>query len=147
MAVAGAWIRLHSLYLADVDSEDLGGFLGRLLSYRVTLAAPHHQRAADPKQRGRVLDYNLKRSQSSGGDDVNRRRPLFDSGINDFDIAQIALPDGAVQELALTLRALNEMHVRIGQRDRQRQPGESGTRSEVRDRSRGSDCIELEADE
>src|SRR5690242_9423970 len=72
MAVPGTRVRLHRTDLADFDSEYLGGFFGGLLSLQVTLAAPHDQRATDPEHRRRVLDHNLKRSQSPGGDDIHR---------------------------------------------------------------------------
>ena len=53
----------------------------------------------------------------------------------------------AVQELALTLRALDEVHVCLRESDRQREAGQSRARSEVGDRRRSLERLELERDE
>src|ERR1700759_3606873 len=60
VAISGGWIRTHGEDLADFDSHDFRGFLGRLLALRLSLATPHDKRAPDPQERCRVLDHNLQ---------------------------------------------------------------------------------------
>jgi hypothetical protein len=103
MAIPGGPIRMDGDDLADFDSHDFRGFLGRCLALWLSLASPNDKGASDPQERRGVLDHNLKRSQSPCGHEVHRCRPLLDSGMNNVDIADLARSDGAVQELALAL--------------------------------------------
>ena len=64
MAIPGGRKRTDGEDLADFDSHDFRGFLGRRLALRLSLASPNDERASDPQERRRVLDHNLKRSQS-----------------------------------------------------------------------------------
>ena len=147
MAVAGGRVRLHRANLASSDSDDFRGFRGRSLTHRLSLAPPDDERTSDLHDRCGVLNHNLKRSQSPCRDHVHRCVPLLDSGVDDLDIAEIACPHGALYELALAYRALDQRHLRLRERDRQRQPGRSGTGAKIRDRRRGPNLPEFERDE
>src|SRR6476620_4274469 len=89
VAIPGGRKRTDGEDLADFDPDDFRGFLGCSLPLRLSLAAPNDERASDPQERCRVFDHNVKRSQSPGGDEVHRRRPLLDSGVDDLDVAQL----------------------------------------------------------
>jgi hypothetical protein len=59
--------------------------------------------------------------------------PQLDAFADHLDVVELALGHRAPEELTLALVALDQPQPATGQRDRERQPGEAGARTEVGD--------------
>ena len=107
IAIASLWIWARGTDFADFDSDDFRGIYGGRLGFWIAVTAPGDERPSDLEKRSRVLNHNLKRSQSPGGDEADGPAPLLNPGVDDLDIGEIAGSNGSSQELALPGRALD----------------------------------------
>jgi len=147
VTVTGRPIWMHGTDVTDFDSQDFRGFFCCRLALWIALTTPGNKRSPDSKEGSRVLNHNLKRSQSPCGDEVHGCGPLLNPSVHDLDIAEIAGSDASPQELALAGRALDEVDVRGGEGDCEGQSGQSRPGTQVRDRRRRPNLLELECDQ
>ena len=119
------------------ESEELRRPQSVSLHLRLALTTPGHQRPADPEEWCGVLSDDVQWRKRPRRHDVEppeallpRLRPTVDH----LGVAELKQRRDLGHELALTPVSLDQMDLRLRQRDRQRDTGHASTRAQVCDR-------------
>lgn len=149
MALPRALERPHGDRISWLEAESLGGVGSRELLRRIARALPRNQSATEPEQRRGVLDQHGQCRERPGGDDVVSPLPLVEgpllgSGWNRSGIGEAGTGGEASDDLALAPSRLDEVDLRVGKGNGERQAGEPSSGPQVGDASGGEDGRHME---
>lgn len=124
--------------LLGLHRELVGCAVELLLLVRIAFALPGDEDSAVMQQRGRQLGEGRETSYCSGGCGIVglaalARRKLLRAGVDDSRIGNAGCLDRPLHELALASHRLDQIHPRIGQRNREHQPRKPSSRANIRD--------------
>lgn len=122
----------------------------RTLSLEVTSTSPHDERPAHGQQRRRVLRHHRERRQRASEDEIpgsESIRPLLYPGVHHMGGPDPGGGDRPLEEGGAASVGLDQGDARLGQRDREREPGEPGAGSQVSNGARAANFVELERHE